>query len=76
MTTTNDIKARTERPKQTHAEHGAKSEVTWDDGAGRQPYANRTDAGGVAAAHETQEGDRGELSGNSLEQLNRVKGTP
>jgi hypothetical protein len=57
------------------AQHGARSEVTWEDGAGRQPYVNQDleDDGEPAAAGEFSEGDRGELSGRNLEQLEQVK---
>jgi len=60
------------------AEHGARSEVNWDGGEGRQPYENREDArqGGPAAAHEAVEGDRGAASGRNLEQLEQVKRKP
>lgn len=64
--------------EQAKAQHGARSEVTWDGGQGRQPYENResTTAGGTAAAHEVEQGDRGDLSGRNLEQLEQVKRKP
>lgn len=60
------------------ADHGAPSEVSWNDGAGRQPYANQgaQEAGEAEGGDEFTEGDRGELSGRNQEQLERVKGTP
>ena len=60
------------------ASHGSPSEVTWDNGAGRQPYANQgsEDTEDPAAAGEFAEGDRGELSGRNLEQLEQVKKKP
>jgi hypothetical protein len=60
------------------ADHGARSEVTWGTGAGRQPYENQElDEGhGPATAGEVSEGDRGELSGRNLEQLDQVKRKP
>jgi hypothetical protein len=60
------------------AEHGATSEVNWNDGAGRQPYANQgsEEAGEAEGGDEFTEGDRGERSGRNLEQLERVKGVP
>lgn len=60
------------------AQHGARSEVNWDGGQGRQPYENQDGAapGGPAAAHETAQGDRGEASGRNLEQLEQVKRKP
>jgi hypothetical protein len=59
------------------ADHGAPSEVTWDGGAGRQPYSNQ----GLEEAEESgggnvSEGDRSELSGRNLEQLEQVKRKP
>ncbi|MBG9388347.1 hypothetical protein [Caenimonas aquaedulcis] len=59
------------------AEHGAKSEVTWDNGQGRQPYANQgTEEIPPAAGGEAEEGDRGEQSGRTLEQLAAARGKP
>lgn len=60
------------------ARHGARSEVNWDGGQGRQPYENQEGApeGGPAAAHEAAEGDRGAASGRNLEQLEQVKRKP
>lgn len=60
------------------AEHGARSEVTWDDGQGRQPYENQAPAveGGAAASHDFAQGDRGESSGRNVEQLEQVKRKP
>jgi len=60
------------------AEHGAPSEVSWDDGKGRQPYGNREDgsAHGPPAGHEVADGDRGELSGRNLDQLEQVRKMP
>ena len=60
------------------AEHGAKSEVTWDGGKGRQPYANQgpEEAHGTASGDEFAEGNRGDLSGRNLEQLEQVRKKP
>jgi hypothetical protein len=59
------------------AEHGPQSEVTWDDGKGRQPYANQgaeeTSSGG---AMEEEAGNRGNASGRNLDQLEQVKERP
>lgn len=61
----------------THAEHGASSEVTWDGGAGRQPYANQGESEtSTAQESEAAEGDRGELSGRNLEQQAAVRRKP
>lgn len=63
--------------KKPKAEHGTPTEVSWDDGAGRQPYANRgPEEAGPAGAGEVTEGDRGELSGRNLEQFEQVKKRP
>ena len=58
------------------AEHGAPSEVTWQSGKGRQPYANQ--GVGETGSHggEFAVGDRGELSGRNQEQLEQVKKKP
>ena len=63
------------RPK---AEHGKPSEVSWNQGAGRQPYANQGPerAAEPGGSGEVGEGDRGELSGRNLEQLEQVKKKP
>ena len=61
------------------ADHGARSEVTWDGGAGHQPYANQgaREAGEPNAGDdEVPEGDRGEMSGRNIEQLTEVKKKP
>lgn len=61
------------------AEHGASSEVTWDGGAGGQPYANqgaREAQEPSAPDDEVPEGNRGELSGRNQEQLDEVKKKP
>ena len=69
-------KAPAKGPEAGKAEHGAQSEVTWESGKGRQPYANQD--GGEAATHggEFAEGDRGELSGRNQEQFEQVKKKP
>ena len=65
-------------PKDEQAEHGWRNEVSWDEGAGRQPYANQgpEEAGETGGGDEFSEGDRGELSGRNLEQLDQVKQKP
>jgi hypothetical protein len=64
-------------PKAGKAEHGTPSEVSWDDGAGRQPYANQgPEEAEPTFGGEAQEGDRGEWSGRNLEQLEQVKSKP
>jgi hypothetical protein len=64
---------------QPKAKHGTPSEVSWSQGAGRQPYANQEEpeqARQPDADHEFSEGDRGEQSGRNLEQLEQVKKKP
>jgi hypothetical protein len=65
-------------PKAPKADHGPRSEVSWDGGAGRQPYANQgsEETSDPHAWQESPEGDRGELSGRNLEQLEQVKKKP
>ncbi len=64
-------------PDEGKAEHGTPSEVSWDDGAGRQPYGNQgAEEAGPATGDEAQEGDRGDQSGRNLEQLEQVKKRP
>ncbi len=65
------------RDPATRAGHGYRNEVTWNDGQGRQPYANRGEQEGPPAGFEEAEGgDRGVHSGVNLEQAERAKGTP
>lgn len=64
-------------PDKGKAEHGTPTEVSWDDGAGRQPYANQgPEEAGPPPGAEVREGDRGELSGRNLEQFEQVKKMP
>ena len=64
------------------AGHGPRSEVSWEGGSGRQPYANQQPRDGdvpdLPPQHggEFAEGDRGELSGRNLDQLERVRKIP
>lgn len=59
------------------ARHGGRTEVNWDGGRGRQPYANQgTEEQGTAAAPEAEGGDRGDASGRNLQQLEDVKRKP
>jgi hypothetical protein len=64
--------------KTTHAEHGTPSEVSWDGGAGRQPYANQgpEEAEPATGSDGVEDGDRGERSGRTVEQLEQVKKMP
>ena len=65
-------------PGSPKASHGPRNEVSWDGGSGRQPYANQggEEAGEPEGGDEFAEGDRGELSGRNLEQLEQVKKMP
>ena len=58
------------------AEHGAQSEVTWNGGKGRQPYANQGTQETAGDAGEVAQGDRGDLSGRNMEQLEQVRKKP
>jgi hypothetical protein len=59
------------------AKHGYRNEVSWDDGKGRQPYANQGDEEQHAdALPEPEAGNAGEAAGRNVEQLRAVKGTP
>lgn len=60
------------------ARHGPRSEVNWEGGSGRQPYANQgpEEAAAPELGDHVAEGDRGELSGRNLDQLEKVKRKP
>ena len=60
------------------AEHGYRNEVSWDGGKGYQPYTNQEDVanGGNDAMPQVEGGDRGDVSGRNLEQLEAVKQKP
>ncbi|HVZ45125.1 MAG TPA: hypothetical protein VHA82_15045 [Ramlibacter sp.] len=60
------------------ADHGGSTEVTWDGGEGRQPYANQgsEEAAPAGGGDEFEAGDRGELSGRTQEQLDEVARKP
>jgi hypothetical protein len=65
------------KPPGSDARHGPRSEVTWEGGSGRQPYANQGERETTESDnHEVAEGNRGEESGRNIEQLDKVKGTP
>jgi hypothetical protein len=64
----------TSKPK---AEHGPSTEVTWDGGQGRQPYANQGEVEQPPSAYpETEAGDRGDASGRNQKQMDQVKRQP
>lgn len=59
------------------ASHGRRTEVTWDGGQGRQPYANQgSEELAPGASQEFEGGDRGDVSGHNLEQLEEVLELP
>ena len=62
----------------TKARHGARSEVNWEGGSGRQPYSNQSsdEATPPSGGAEFPEGDRGDLSGRNLDQLEQAKRKP
>lgn len=63
--------------QQPRAEHGARTEVNWAGGKGRQRYANRGDKeAGPGAGTEVEMGDRGNLSGRNIDQLEAIKKFP
>jgi hypothetical protein len=64
-------------PAGKRARHGPRTEVTWEGGSGRQPYANQGQEETTESDnHEVPEGNRGEESGRNIEQLDKAKGTP
>lgn len=67
-----------QHPGPPKARHGFRNEVSWDGGAGAQPYSNQgsAESPSPAAAHEVPEGSRGGHSGQALEQLEQARGTP
>ena len=66
------------RPDTGKAQHGPRSEVNWEGGSGRQPYANQGDEESQVPLQESEvsEGNRGETSGRNLEQLEDIKKKP
>lgn len=60
------------------AGHGYKNEVSWEGGRGRQPYSNQGTEESEQPNLEIEypQGNRGEASGTSLDQLEQVKGKP
>ncbi|HUR90884.1 MAG TPA: hypothetical protein VMZ74_17500 [Ramlibacter sp.] len=60
------------------AQHGARSEVTWEGGSGRQPYSNQgnEEAAEPNGGDDVAEGNRGERSGRNLDQLEEARRKP
>lgn len=72
-----DQKPKDKAPQEHKALHGGQSEVTWDSGQGRQPYANQgTEEIGAATGTSYEAGNRGALSGRTQEQLAKAKADP
>jgi hypothetical protein len=70
----NDRKGPASQGEDGHAAHGYRNEVSWDGGAGRQPYTNQgSEEQGPDAAAEVEAGDAGEVAGRNAEQLAEVK---
>ncbi len=66
------------KDERAKAEHGARSDVNWDQGQGHEPYENQgtEPAAPPHGGDEFAAGDRGDLSGRNLEQLEAVKRKP
>ncbi|MEJ6020699.1 hypothetical protein [Ramlibacter sp. PS4R-6] len=60
------------------ARQGPRTEVTWEGGSGRQPYGNQgpEEAAAPDGGTHVAEGNRGELSGRNLEQLEEARRKP
>ena len=69
--------ARAQESEAARAQHGARSEINWEGGRGRQPYANQGPQETTESDNrEVSEGNRGEESGRNMEQLDRARGVP
>ena len=59
------------------AQHGYRNEVSWDGGKGFQPYTNQGEVEQrPATAREYEAGDRGDVSGRTLDQMEQLKRKP
>jgi hypothetical protein len=69
---------RGEDGKAGKARHGPRTEVNWEGGSSRQPYTNQgeVEGGEPNGGDEFAGGDRGELSGRNLDQLEKAKQKP
>jgi hypothetical protein len=73
----NEPTQRPEADPAPHARHGYRNEVNWEGGSGRQPYTNqRSGVPSPGAAHETPEGNRGQRSGVTQQQVEQTKSRP
>ena len=68
----------TKRGERGKAQHGPRNEVSWEGGSGRQPYGNqgKEEAAEPQMGDHVAEGNRGELSGRNLEQLEEARRKP
>jgi hypothetical protein len=58
-------------------QHGPRSEVSWEGGSGRQPYANQgKEEAAEPGGGDVAEGNRGDLSGRNAEQLDEARRKP
>jgi len=65
------------KPDDAKAAHGPRNEVNWEGGSGRQPYANQgEEEAAEPGSEDVAEGNRGELSGRNLEQLEEARRKP
>ena len=69
---------RGEDGKAGQARHGTRNEVNWEGGSSRQPYTNQgeVEGGEPNGGDEFAGGDRGDLSGRNLDQLDKAKQKP
>jgi hypothetical protein len=65
-----------ETPQHGGARHGSRTEVNWDQGRGREPYANQGEEEAAPGSAAYEGGDRAEHSGRNLEQMEEVKKMP
>jgi hypothetical protein len=65
------------RDDAARAKHGPRSEVTWEGGSGRQPYANQGEEEAAEPGPvEVAEGNRGDRSGRNLDQMTEARRKP
>jgi hypothetical protein len=64
-------------PEPGKARHGPRNEVSWEGGSGRQPYANQgPEEAAEPSPGETELGNRGDLSGRNIDQLDEARRKP
>jgi hypothetical protein len=70
----NDRKGPASEGEGGRAAHGYRNEVSWEGGAGRQPYTNQgSEEQGPDTAGEYEGGNAGDVAGRNVEQLEAVK---